>query len=201
MSKSGIVGGCIFGVGLLGLVAGAWDAARVPGPSACWTGSDRIAGDLEIAGDVIVSGSKQFRIDHPLDPANRYLIHFATEGPEPFNVYAGRVIADGDGQARVDLPEWFEAVNSRFRYQLTPIGAPAPELHIAREIQANHFLIAGGRAGQAVSWEVRARRNDRTMRRLEPVPEMEKPAHLRGTFLDPVAWGDSSAPASEGPNR
>ena len=33
------------------------------------------------------SGVKAFRIDHPLDPENKYLLHYCAEGPEPLNVY------------------------------------------------------------------------------------------------------------------
>jgi hypothetical protein len=147
-----------------------------------------VDGDLLVTGSLNVSGTKNFRIDHPLDPANRYLIHFASEGPEPFNVYAGNVVLDDTGQARIELPEWFEAINIDYRYQLTPLGAPAPDLHIAETVSGNAFLIGGGSAGQQVSWEIRARRNDRTMRRLDPVTEMDKPRHLRGVMLDPLAW-------------
>ncbi|MCC5866668.1 MAG: hypothetical protein JJU31_16220 [Wenzhouxiangella sp.] len=42
--------------------------------------------DLFVDGNLHVLGTKNFRIDHPLDPENRVLLHFASEGPEPFNV-------------------------------------------------------------------------------------------------------------------
>ena len=38
------------------------------------------------------------------------------------NVYNGNVTTDADGNATVTLPEWFEALNRDFRYQLTVIG-------------------------------------------------------------------------------
>ena len=41
------------------------------------------------------------------------------------NVYNGNVITDADG-SRGQLPEWFEALNRDFRYQLTVIGAVRP---------------------------------------------------------------------------
>lgn len=148
----------------------------------------RVHGDTQIGGNLNVTGTKNFRIDHPLDPENRFLLHFASEGPEPFNVYAGNILLDDDGRAEVELPDWFEAINIDFRYQLTPIGAPAPELHVAERIRDNRFAIAGGSAGLEVSWEVRARRNDPTIRRLQPVADVDKPSHLRGQYLDPLAW-------------
>lgn len=146
------------------------------------------AGDLVVAGSLHVAGTKNFRIDHPLDPQNRMLLHFASEGPEPFNVYAGRVRLDDSGSAAVVLPEWFELINADYRYQLTAVGKPGPGLYIASEIENNQFQIAGGAPGGEVSWEVRARRDDLTMRRLDPQVEMDKPAHQRGSFIDPVAW-------------
>ena len=45
------------------------------------------------------------------------------------------------------LPDYFQAINRDFHYQLTAIGAPAPNLHVAREIADNEFLIAGPRSG------------------------------------------------------
>lgn len=151
--------------------------------------SMRVTGGVEIGGNLDVLGTKNFRIDHPLDPANLYLVHFAAEGPEPFNVYAGRQVLDEQGMGWVLLPAWFESINTEYRYQLTAIGSPAPDLHVTSEIDGNRFQIGGGPAGVEVSWEVRARRNDRTMQRLKPEPEINKPAHMRGSFLDPVVWG------------
>ena len=59
----------------------------------------------------------------------------------------------------VDLPEWFEALNGDFRYQLTTIGRPAA-VYVAKEIENHHFKIAGGRAGLKVSWQVTGVRHD-----------------------------------------
>jgi hypothetical protein len=41
------------------------------------------------------------------------------------NIYDGVVALDENGECRVELPEWFEALNCDFRYQLTSIGEPA----------------------------------------------------------------------------
>ena len=41
---------------------------------------------------------------------------------------------DDKGEAEIDLPDWFGALNKDFRYQLTAIGAPGPNLYIAEEI-------------------------------------------------------------------
>ena len=109
-------------------------------------------GKVHVTGSLSAGGSKSFKIDHPLDPANRYLYHFAQEAPEVQNIYNGVVTLDADGRAVVTLPEYFSALNSGpFRYQLTAIGAPMPNLHVVQEIQGNTFRIAGGAPGQKVS--------------------------------------------------
>ena len=87
----------------------------------------KITGNLEKAG-----GS--FKIDHPLDPANKYLCHSFVESPDMKNVYDGVVVLDNKGKAEIELPDWFGILNKDFRYQLTAIGAPGPNLYIAEEI-------------------------------------------------------------------
>ena len=87
----------------------------------------KITGNLEKAGS-------SFKIDHPLDPANKYLCHSFVESPDMKNVYDGVVVLDGKGKAEIELPDWFGIINKDFRYQLTAIGAPGPNLYIAEEI-------------------------------------------------------------------
>ena len=89
----------------------------------------------------------------------------------------------------MQLPDWFEALNRDFRYQLTPIGAPAPNLYVAQEIQDNRFQIAGGKPDLKVSWQVTGIRHDPYAEAYRiPVEEM-KPEGERGTYLHPEAWG------------
>jgi hypothetical protein len=76
--------------------------------------------------------------------------HSFVESPEMKNVYDGVAVLDANGEASVMLPDWFEALNEGFRYQLTPVGAPAPQLHVADEIAHAQFRIAGGVPGQRV---------------------------------------------------
>ncbi len=148
------------------------------------------AGRVHVEGNFSASGSKAFKIDHPLDPANRYLYHFAQEAPEVQNVYNGVVTLDANGEATVSLPAYFSALNAGpFRYQLTAIGAPMPNLYIAEEIQRNSFRIAGGVPGKKVSWEVTAVRNDPYLRDHPVQAEEDKPADERGTYLYPEGYG------------
>ena len=105
------------------------------------------------------------------------------------NIYNGNVTLDEAGAAWVQMPEWFQALNMEFRYQLTPIGAAMPDLHVAVEISRNRFRIAGGEPGLKVSWQVTGIRRDpfAEMNRIEVEPYKE-PEH-RGLFLNPEAYG------------
>ncbi len=100
----------------------------------------RFLGNVDIDG-TLTKGNGAFKIDHPLDPANKYLYHSFVESPDMKNIYDGVVTLDGNGAAIVQLPNWFEALNQEFRYQLTAIGAPGPSLYIAEEIQAASISI------------------------------------------------------------
>ena len=143
------------------------------------------------------TGTKPFMIDHPLDPANRYLKHYSMESPEVLNVYRGTVVLDGSGAARVTLPDYFDAINTNVSYQLTAVGAAAPDLHVQQEVDAQRqFVIAGGRPGMKVSWFVYGERSDPIMQRPQMKEvEMDKAPADRGRYLEPELYG---APASEG---
>jgi trimeric autotransporter adhesin len=126
-----------------------------------------------------------FQIDHPLDPAHKYLYHSFVESPDMMNVYNGTVTLDSDGRATVELPDWFETLNRDFRYQLTAIGAAAPDLHVAGEVANGTFGIAGGRPGLKVSWQVTGIRQDAWANANRIPVEAHKPAKDRGRYLHP----------------
>lgn len=148
----------------------------------------RFVGNVSIAGSLSKS-SGSFKIDHPLDPMNKYLYHSFVESPDMMNVYNGNVTLDGSGAAWVELPAYFEALNRDFRYQLTPIGGPGPNLYIAQEVQSNRFLIAGGAPGLRVSWQVTGIRQDAFAKANPIVVEVDKPVEERGALLHPEAFG------------
>src|SRR5262249_40583915 len=142
------------------------------------------------AGDMAASGLKPFRIDHPDDPENRYLLHYAAESPEVINFYRGTVMLDGAGAAVVELPAYFARINKTPSYQLSAIGAPMPMLHVAQEIDDDalsagaraapgqsvpicSFRIEGGAPGGKVSWRVEAVRNDRWVQQRGAPVEIE----------------------------
>jgi hypothetical protein len=135
------------------------------------------------------SGTKSFQIDHPLRPETHFLNHFCIEAPEPYNLYRGTVTLDANGEAWVQLPDYFEAINRDASYHLTPIGAAMPNLHVAAEIQGNRFKIAGGAPFKKVSWEVKAVRNDPWVQQYGYQTEQEKPKEYQGLYLHPELYG------------
>jgi hypothetical protein len=145
-------------------------------------------GAITIPGDLYVGGTKNFRIDHPLDPANKFLFHAAIESSEVLNLYSGNVALDASGEAVVKLPDWFEIINKDFRYQLTSIGAPGRDLYIAEEVSGGRFKIAGGKPGGKVSWQVSGVRNDAWEKAHPMVVEADKGAQ-RGQYLTPELYG------------
>lgn len=153
-------------------------------------------GRAHVTGNFSAGGTKSFVIDHPLDPENKLLRHAAIESSEVLNSYSGNVTLDEAGDARVLLPQWFEALNDDFRYQLTCIGGFAP-VYIAERISNGSFKIAGGTAGLEVSWQVTARRNDAFMRSNPMIVEEDKPEAERGSYLHPGAWGQPTEKAVE----
>jgi hypothetical protein len=155
-------------------------------------------GRVHVNGNLSASGSKPFRIDHPLDPANKYLYHFAVESPEVRNLYEGTVALDANGEATVILPDYFNALNADtgFNYQLTCIGGYAP-VYVAEEISGNQFKIAGGKPGLKVSWQVTAIRDDPYLRDHPIQAEEEKTAGERGKYQYPQGYGKPESMATD----
>lgn len=137
------------------------------------------------------AATKSFRIDDPTDPENRMLQHACVESDEYKNMYDGLVTLDPDGSATITLPAWFEKLNKDFRYQLTAVGAPGPNLYIAQEVQDGSFAIAGGSPGMKVSWLVTGIRKDPYVLAHPLEVQKDKAAELRGKYLHPVEYGVS----------
>ena len=145
-------------------------------------------GQVGISGDLVVSGSKNFMIDHPLDPANKYLFHSCIESPDRMNIYNGNIITDASGLATVELPGYFETLNIDYRYQLTVIGQFAQAI-VWEKIHNNRFVIKTDRPNIEVSWQVTGIRNDAYAKAHPMVVEKEKDAKDRGKYLMPELFG------------
>lgn len=147
-------------------------------------------GGVSGTGDLSMSGVKNFMIDHPQDPANRYLKHASIESDEILNLYRGTETFDGSGRAVVRLPDYYDAVNINPAYQLTPIGAPMPNLYIEQEVRGGTFIIAGGVAGKKVNWILTAERNDPYLQQNPDLRKMEvDKGDKRGKYLTPELYG------------
>lgn len=140
-------------------------------------------------GDFGATGTKTFLADHPLDPGNKFLRHFSIESDEVLNMYRGNIELDNNGQAVVEMPEYFEIVNTNFSYQLTAIGTPQ-QPYVLSEIQNNKFVVAGA-PNTKVSWLVMSERNDAYM---QEHPEhrgavVEKIGERKGKYITPEFYG------------
>jgi hypothetical protein len=192
-SASGSSGPCY---GVRGYAGGSGTNYAIHGTA--YVGATNYAGYF--SGNVSVIGTLSktagsFKIDHPLDPAGKYLQHSFVESPDMMDIYNGNAELDGAGEAWVELPDWFEALNQDFRYQLTPIGAPGPNLYVAEEVSGNRFKIAGGEAGMKVSWQLTGIRHDAYADAHRIAVEVEKPANERGKYLHPELLGLSRSMA------
>lgn len=135
-----------------------------------------------------------FLIDHPLDPENKYLTHSFVESPDMKNIYDGTVVTDAQGVAMVDMPEWFDALNKDFRYQLTVIGQFAQAI-VAKEIEHNMFVIRTDKPNVKVSWQVTGIRKDPYAERNRLQVETDKPKEFRGKFIYPQGYGEPASKA------
>ena len=143
-------------------------------------------GNVNVTGS-LSKGGGSFQIDHPLDPENKYLFHSFVESPDMMNIYNGNVVTDSFGYAEVELPDYFEALNIDFRYQLTVIGTFAQAI-VAEEISDNRFVIATDQPEVKVSWQVTGIRDDAWARANRIEVEVPKPEHARGQYLHPEAF-------------
>ena len=146
-------------------------------------------GNVDITGN-LSKGGGSFKIDHPLDPANKYLYHSFVESPDMMNVYNGNVVTDANGDAEVSLPEWFETLNKDFQYQLTVVGQFAQAI-VAGKVKDNRFTIKTDRPDVEVSWQVTGIRRDSYAQRYRIPVEEDKPEIDRGKYLHPELYGQS----------
>ena len=161
-------------------------------------GTGRFSGNVQIVGNLAVTGivtklAGSFKIDHPLDPANKTLSHSFVESPDMMNIYNGNIVTDANGRATVALPKWFSALNKDYRYGLTVIGEFAQAI-IEKEIANNRFVIRTSKPRMKVSWQVTGIRNDAYAKAHRIPTEENKTKETRGAYLFP----DGFAPAKVG---
>jgi hypothetical protein len=199
-TSSGVYGENLYGgvgvrgkgnIGVWGFCSGSTGCRGVYGQSsqgyaAYFSGKVHVTGSLS-------KGGGSFKIDHPLDPENKYLYHSFVESPDMMNIYNGNVTLDSRGEAVVTMPGWFQALNQEFRYQLTALDAPGPNLFIASQIRNNQFKIAGGAPNGSVSWQVTGIRHDPYAEKNRIPVEQDKAPEDRGKYLYPTEYGKAEA--------
>ncbi len=164
---------------------GVWGQSDSPaGYGGYFVGNAHVTGTLS-------KGGGAFKIDHPLDPENKYLYHSFVESPDMKNIYDGVVTTDAEGFATVELPDWFQALNRDFRYQLTVIGRFAQAI-VAKEAEDNRFTIQTSVPGVKVSWQVTGIRHDPFAEKHRIPVEEDKSPEERGTYLHPREQGQAS---------
>jgi trimeric autotransporter adhesin len=193
----GILSGSSVGYGVLGLAnsssgqGGGFYNYSTGDALFTYNGAGGYAAYLD--GNVYVNGnlskaSGSFQIDHPLDPANKYLYHSFVESPDMKNIYDGNVTTDGSGLATVTLPDWFEALNRDFRYQLTVIGQFAQAI-VASKVSNHRFTIQTDKPNVEVSWQVTGIRQDAWANAHRIPVEVPKAPADRGLYLHPELFG------------
>lgn len=162
-------------------------AVRGPGLDGATDGlAGRFDGNVEVSG-TLSKGGGSFKIDHPLDSENKYLYHSFVESPDMMNIYNGNITTNENCEAVVTLPEYFEALNRDFRYQLTVLGTFAQAI-VAEKVKGNRFVIKTNAPNVEVSWQVTGIRQDAFANRNRIPVEEAKPEVERGHYLHPEAF-------------
>ena len=156
-------------------------------------------GDVQVTG-VLSKGGGSFKIDHPLDPENKYLYHSFVESPDMMNIYNGNITTDGNGLAVVELPNYFASLNRDFRYQLTVVGQFAQAI-VLEEVKENRFTIQTSAPAVKVSWQVTGIRQDAWANKNRIKVEEDKSELERGHYLHPEAWGKAEERGVEWANQ
>ncbi|MBP6822351.1 MAG: gliding motility-associated C-terminal domain-containing protein [Acidobacteria bacterium] len=178
---TGVRGESISGHGVAGY--GSFLGASIYGAKgAAWAGY--FDGDVVVDGTLTVNNNFGARMDHPIDPANKYLNQSFIESSEMMSVQNGNVTTDTNGEAVVTLPEYFQAMSGSFRYQLTVVGQFAQAI-IAQKIEGNRFTIRTDKPNVEVSWQVTGVRQDAVAKANRKPAEELKPESERGHYLRP----------------
>ncbi len=151
-----------------------------------------IIGNEEVTG-TLSKGGGTFKIDHPLDPENKWLYHSFVESPDMMDVYNGNATAtDGNGDACIPLPSYFQALNKDFRYQLTAMGQFAQTM-VSSEVSSNatgiSFGIKTDKPNVKVSWQVTGIRQDAFANAHRVIPEVPKNGDEAGKYIHPAEHG------------
>lgn len=150
-----------------------------------------VNGNFDVGG-TLTANVKSFKIDHPLDPENKYLMHTCVESDEMATFYTGNTTTDADGYAIVSFPDWFHALNHDFRYQLTVVDETGDDFifaKVARKLENGRFTIRTSKPHVEVSWLVTGIRHDAYATHAPTQVVVEKAPEHKGKYLWPQAFG------------
>ena len=190
----GVLGTASNGFGVIGQASGNAEVAvyGVAESSTAFAGS--FQGNVVVNG-TLSKGGGSFKIDHPLDPENKYLYHSFVESPDMKNIYDGVVTTDVKGYATIVMPEWFDALNRDFRYQLTVVDEGDSDefvqAKVVKAIAGNQFTIRTSRGKTRVSWQLTGIRHDAFANAHRIPVEEYKSDRDRGLYLYPVEQGQA----------
>jgi hypothetical protein len=113
------------------------------------------------------------------------------------DIYDGTVITDARGYATVRLPNWFQALNRSFRYELTVVGKMHWDAKAAvwDEIRNNRFTVRTDQPHVKVSWLVTGIRHDPYANAHRTRVVVLKPKADQGKYVNPQLYGK---PRSDG---
>jgi len=177
----------MIGVLSQGRTTGVFAAGKSTGIVGAGPTAGQFFGDVSITG-TLNKGGGGFRIDHPLDPENKYLSHSFVESPEMLNVYRGTVTTDDSGEAAVSLPAYVEALNEHFTYHLTVLGDTGAAT-VTQPVRENGFHIRSDRPAAEVCWLLLGVRRDPWANAHRIPVEEGKDDDDRGRYLHPDVHG------------
>lgn len=203
-TKDGLFRAGVFANGGMGVLAqgrttGVWAAGNSFGIIGSGTTAGQFYGDVNVTG-TLSKGGGGFRIDHPIDPANKYLSHSFVESPEMLNVYRGTITTDADGKATVELPAYVHVLNADVSYHLTVVG-DVGTASVTEPLQDNRFGLQTDRPGAAVCWLLFGVRQDRWARAHRIQVEEDKPDEARDRYLHPHLFEEGARPAYAHPEH
>ncbi len=184
-----VSGGASYGINVVKTtVSGIAVRAQAPAGSV----AGQFSGNVNIIGNLTKS-SGTFKIDHPLDPANKFLSHSFVESPDMMNIYNGNITTDINGYATITMPDWFEALNQEFRYQLTVVDEADLNTFVmakvVRKMAGNQFTVRTNLPNIEVSWQVTGIRHDAYAEAHRTPVEHDKSPQERGKYLHPELFG------------
>jgi hypothetical protein len=191
-TQDSFLASAVFANGMIGVLSqgrttGVFASGKTTGIVGVGPTAGQFFGDVTISGN-LQKGGGGFRIDHPLDPENKYLAHSFVESPEMLNAYRGTVTTDDSGEAIIRLPAYVEALNEDFTYHLTVLGDPGVAT-VTDTSQQNGFRIRSDRPRAEVCWLLLGARRDAWAAAHRITVEEDKDAETRGRYLHPEVHG------------